>query len=42
MFQSRIRKARAQARPVRISGVDLTSVSEMAPMLPSDEPTMWT
>ena len=33
MFQSRIRKARAQARPVRMSGVDLTSVSEMAPML---------
>ena len=41
MFQSRMRKASAQARPVRISGVDLTSVSEIAPMLPSDESTMW-
>ena len=42
MFQSRIRKASAQARPVRMSGVDLTSVSEIAPMLPRDAPTMWT
>ena len=29
MFHSRIRNASAQARPVRISGVALTSVSEM-------------
>ncbi len=42
MFQSRIRKARAQARPVRMSGVDLTSVSEMTPTLPMDAPRMWT
>ena len=31
MFQRRIRKASAQARPVRISGVALTSVSQMTP-----------
>ena len=34
MFHSRIRKASAQARPVRISGVALTSVSEMTPDSP--------
>ncbi len=42
MFHSRIRNASAQASPVRISGVDLTSVSEMTPTLPSDAPRMWT
>ena len=34
MFQSPIRKARAQASPVSMSGVALTSVSEMTPTLP--------
>ena len=34
MFQSRIRKASEQARPVRISGVALTRVSEMTPDAP--------
>ena len=42
MFQSRIRNASAQARPVRISGVALTSVSEMTPMLPNAALRMWT
>ena len=42
MFHSRIRNASAHARPVRISGVALTSVSEMAPALPSEVPTIWT
>ena len=32
MFHSRIRKATAQARPVRMSGVALTSVSEKTPI----------
>ena len=41
MFQSRMRKASAQARPVRISGVALTSVSEKTPRLPNDASTMW-
>ena len=41
MFQSRIRKASAQARPVRISGVALTSVSDRTPMLPNDAFRMW-
>ncbi len=41
MFQRRIRKARAQASPVRMSGVALTSVSERTPRLPKDERTMW-
>ena len=41
MFHSRIRNARAHARPVRISGVALTSVSEITPTLPSDAPRMW-
>ena len=41
MFQRRIRKARAQARPVRISGVALTSVSDRTPRLPNDDRRMW-
>src|SRR5450756_3217686 len=42
MFHRRIRKARAQARPVRISGVAMTSVSDRTPRLPKDERRMWT
>jgi hypothetical protein len=41
MFQSRIRNASAQASPVRISGVALTSVSDRAPMLPNEVDRMW-
>ena len=41
MFQRRIRKASEQARPVRISGVALTSVSLMTPTLPNAALTMW-
>ena len=41
MFQSRIRKASEQARPVRMSGVALTSVSLMTPTLPNAATTMW-
>ena len=40
MFHSRIRNASEQARPVRISGVALTSVSEMTPTLPNAAPRM--
>ncbi len=41
MFQSRIRKARAHASPVRIKGVALTSVSEMTPISPNAASKMW-
>ena len=41
MFHRRIRKARAQARPVRMSGVAFTRVSERTPRLPNDERRMW-
>ena len=36
MFQRRMRKATEQARPVKMSGVALTRVSESTPTLPSD------
>ena len=35
MFQSRIRKASAQASPARMSGVAVTSVSDMTPTSPN-------
>ena len=41
MFHSRIRKASEQARPVRMSGVALTSVSDQAPTLPNATSAMW-
>ncbi len=40
MFHRRMRKARAQARPVRMSGVAFTSVSERTPRLPNDDRRM--
>ena len=41
MFHRRMRKATEHARPVKIRGVALTSVSESTPTLPSEERTMW-
>ena len=41
MFHSRIRNASAHARPVRISGVALTSVSDSTPMSPKAASMMW-
>ena len=41
MFHSRIRNASEQARPVRMSGVAFTSVSDRTPTLPNAASAMW-